>query len=131
MTATKNTPAPAPAKPEVPAPAKAEVPAPTPTPDHAAPIGPLTELEALRAELAAVKAQIPVRPAKPTTARDYVREVDLAIIIAAGDAVEATVPEKFRAEVKQLVANQLHHLSTPKAGWPSTTLPTPDRSEWR
>jgi hypothetical protein len=73
----------------------------------------------------------PAKPAKPLTARDYVRNVDLAIIIAAGTAVDELVPEQFRTEVRQLVANQLHHLTTPKAGWPSATLPTPDRSEWR
>lgn len=121
----KTTPAPAKTS------APAEVPAPTPTPDHAAPIGPLTELEALRAEVENLRAAVPAKPAKPATARDYVKSVDLAIIIAAGEAVEEIVPEKFRAEVRQLVANQLHHLSTPKAGWPSATLPTPDRSEWR
>ena len=119
MTATKTTPAPA-----TPA-AKVPAPAPVPTPDHAAPIGPLTELEALKAEVERLRAAVPVKPAKPVTARDYVREVDLAIIIAAGDAVEKMVPEKFQKEVRQLVANQLHHLSTPKQGWPSATLPTP------
>lgn len=73
----------------------------------------------------------PAKPARPLTARDYVRSVDLAVIIAAGEAVEEMVPEALRAEVRQLVANQLHHLTTPKAGWPSATLPTPDRSDWR
>jgi hypothetical protein len=94
-------------------------------------LGPMTEVEALRAELEALRAAVPAKPARPTTARDYVKSVDLAIIIAAGEAVEELVPEQFRKDVRQLVANQLHHLSTPKAGWPSTTLPTPDRSEWR
>lgn len=104
----------------------------TPAPVPAAPVlGPLTELEALRAEVEALRAAVPAKPARPATARDYVKTVDLAVIIAAGEAVEELVPEQFRAEVRQLVANQLHHLTTPKAGWPSATLPTPDRSEWR
>lgn len=117
-----TTPAPAPAP---------EVEAPTPTPAPASePIAPVADLIASLG-FAPKPAAAPAKPARPLTARDYVRNVDLAIIIAAGEAVDEIVPEKFRAEVKQLVANQLHHLSTPKAGWPSTNLPTPDRSEWR
>lgn len=116
---------------KTPTPAPAETETPAATEPTAPVIGPMTELEALRAELEALRAAVPAKSAKPATARDYVRNVDLAIIMAAGEAVDEIVPEKFRAEVRQLVANQLHHLSTPKAGWPSTTLPTPDRSEWR
>lgn len=106
--------------------------APADAPAADAPVlGPMTELEALRAEVEALRAAVPAKPARPQTARDYVRNVDLAIIIAAGELVDEIVPEQFRSDVRQLVANQLHHLSTPKAGWPSTVLPTPDRSEWR
>lgn len=73
----------------------------------------------------------PAPAPKPMTARDFVKVVDLAVLIAAGEAVNEIVPEELREQVAQLVANQLHHLSTPKVGWPSTVLPTPDRSEWR
>ena len=69
--------------------------------------------------------------AKEKTATDYRREVDLAIIQAAGNLVDEIVPAKLRKEVAVLIANQLHHLSTPKAGWPAKNLPKPDRSDWR
>lgn len=68
--------------------------------------------------------------AKPKTAAEWRREIDLLLIRAAGDLVKEHVPTGLRAEVSQLIANQLHHLSTPKAGWPSS-LPKPQRSDWR
>jgi len=77
------------------------------------------------------KRTVKARPSKPLGAADWRRTVDLAIIIAAGDLVTELVPEKHRDEVANLIANQLHHLSTPALGWPSTVLPTPDRSDWR
>jgi hypothetical protein len=65
------------------------------------------------------------------TATDYRREIDLLIITAAGELVTAHVPAELRGQVARLIANQLHHMSTPKAGWPSAVLPTPERSDWR
>jgi hypothetical protein len=85
----------------------------------------------LLAELGGFAPSAPVKPAKPATAADYRRAVDLAIIIAAGDLVNDMVPEQFRSAVAAQISNQLHHLSTPKAGWPSAVLPVPDRSDWR
>jgi len=69
-------------------------------------------------------------PKKPTTA-DYRNEIDQAIIRAAGELVKQMVPADLHGHVSQLIANQLHHLSTPKQGWPSDILPRPNRSEWR
>lgn len=76
--------------------------------------------------------KFPMRPApapKPKSARDWTRDVDAAILEAAAKLVEEIVPEDKRDAVAQLVANQLHHLSTPALGW-ATTLPKPARSEW-
>lgn len=84
----------------------------------------------LIADLGFAPARI-VRPTRPRTALDYRRDVDLAIIEAAGEIIAKRVPEKHRAAVSKLIANQLHHLSTPALGWPSAVLPTPDRSDWR
>lgn len=64
------------------------------------------------------------------TASDYRREVDAALIKAAGNLVPEIVPEQFRAEVAQMISNQLHHLSTPAIGWESA-LPKPDRAGWK
>jgi hypothetical protein len=80
--------------------------------------------------LAACPAPRPVL-ARPKTPRDYARDVDLAIIAAAGALVNDLVPAGDRAAVARLIANQLHHLSTPTLGWPSLTLPRPDRADWR
>jgi hypothetical protein len=66
---------------------------------------------------------------KVKSAADYRREIDVLIIQAAGSLVEEHVPDDLRAKVAQLIANQLHHLSTPKAGWPGI-LPKPERAEW-
>lgn len=68
---------------------------------------------------------------KAKTAADYRKEIDLAIITAAGEMVTERVPEQLREQVARLIANQLHHLSTPSGGWPTEVLPTPDRSDWR
>jgi hypothetical protein len=69
---------------------------------------------------------------KAKTARDYVREIDAKILTFAGEAIELTadLPAEMRVEVAALIANQLHHLATPKTGWVGS-LPTPDRSEWK
>ena len=68
---------------------------------------------------------------KAVTARTFVRDLDTAILIEAGRIVaEAEIPENLRAEVENLIANQLHHLASPKVGWPTEDLPTPNRSEW-
>jgi len=98
-------------------------------------------LAALRAAFAlantdptAFAAKYPAKAAptvKPRTATDWRRDVDLAIIMAAGDLVAELVPAEHRDEVARLIANQLHHLSTPALGWPSAVLPTPARSDWR
>jgi|SRR5690348_4777572 hypothetical protein len=82
----------------------------------------------------AFAAKFPAKPApapKPRTAVDYRRDVDAAIIAKAGELVADLVPEEHRDEVSRLIANQLHHLSTPALGWPSEVLPVPDRSDWR
>lgn len=73
----------------------------------------------------------PAKPARAKNAQDWARDVDLAIIAAAGNLVEELVPEEFRATVARRIAQQLHHMSTPKLGWPSLTLPRPDRSDWK
>lgn len=80
----------------------------------------------------AFAAKFPAKPApvaKPKSARDWTRDVDAAILEAAAKLVEDLVPEDKRDAVAQLVANQLHHLSTPALGWVGT-LPRPARSEW-
>lgn len=100
--------------------------APAPKPTIADPMAPA----AAAAFLAACPLPRPV-PVRPMSARDYARNVDLAIIAAAGQIVNDLVPEPHRATVARLIANQLHHLSTPALGWPSMTLPKPDRSDWR
>jgi hypothetical protein len=68
---------------------------------------------------------------KAKTPTDYRKEIDLAIITAAGALVAERVPEEMRPVVARLIANQLHHLSTPKTGWPTDHLPKPERSDWR
>lgn len=68
---------------------------------------------------------------KAKTAADYRREIDLAIITAAGELVKEQVPEELREQVARLISNQLHHMSSPANGWPTEVLPTPDRSDWR
>lgn len=99
------------------------------------------EIAAMRATLAAATAarkaaKTAERAAKAATAaaptaRDYVRKVDAAILAAVGELVKAAeVPEALAAEVNQLLANQLHHLSSPERGWVSD-LPRPARSEWK
>jgi hypothetical protein len=102
-------------------------------------LAPADEIKALRAQLAAAQnkakeareAERLARANAPKikTARDYVREVDAAILGYATNLM-TDVPEALRAEVAQLVANQLHHLSSPTVGWIGD-LPRPDRSEWR
>ncbi len=97
--------------------------------------------DALRAELAAASkaakdARLAAREAanaapKVPTARDFVRTLDAAILASAGAIVaDAELPEELRAEVEMLVANQLHHLASPKTGWDVPGLPRPQRSEW-
>jgi len=106
----------------------------TATPTPTAPTAPPAPTAPVRpADEAAWYAQAagPAKPARPKSAVDYRRDVDLAIIAAAGQLVSDLVPPQHRAAVARLIANQLHHLSTPTLGWPSLTLPTPDRSEWR
>lgn len=93
-----------------------------------------TTIEEMKAELTRLRAELSSRPAKPARAKnaaDFRRDVDLAIIAYAGNLVAGMVPAEFQAEVGKLVANQLHHLSTPALGWPSENLPKPDRSDWR
>jgi len=102
---------------------------------------PADEIKALKAQLAAATAaakaakaaarEAKAAEAKKPTARDYVRKVDLLILGAVGDLLAgAEVPAELLPEVKQLLANQLHHLSSPERGW-AGDLPKPDRSEWR
>lgn len=70
---------------------------------------------------------------KPRTARDAVREIDSEILTVAGEIatrIAGEYPEEIRPEILALVANQLHHLASPKNGWVGT-LPVPDRSEWK
>ena len=95
----------------------------------AAPASPYADLIADLGGLPAPRAA--TRPTKPKAAADYRTDVDQAIILAAGTIVNDLVPEKYRETVARMVANQLHHLASPKTGWPSPTLPVPDRSEWR
>lgn len=71
---------------------------------------------------------------KAKTAREYVREIDAAILEAAGEIaarIAVTCPDiEMRADILAAVSNQLHHLTTPKVGWVGS-LPTPERSEWK
>src|ERR1019366_10511408 len=70
---------------------------------------------------------------KPVTARDAVRKIDGEILAAAGEIavrIAEEYPEEMRSEILALVSNQLHHLASPKIGWPETSLPVPARSEW-
>jgi len=104
-------------------------------------LAPADEIKALKAALAAATAKAKAakdaaKAAKAATvaaptARDYVRKIDAAILRAVGDLVtEAEVPETLLSEVRQLLANQLHHLSSPERGW-ECDLPKPARSEWK
>lgn len=63
------------------------------------------------------------------TLHDYRRELSRAVIVAAGELI-SQAPREHRAELAQAISNQLHHLTTPKAGWPKGKLPVPQRSEW-
>jgi len=115
---------------------------PAPAPEVIAGVTmPADEIKALKAQLAAATAaakaakaaarEAKAAEAKKPTARDYVRKVDLLILGAVGDLLAgAEVPAELLPEVKQLLANQLHHLSSPERGW-AGDLPKPDRSEWR
>lgn len=86
--------------------------------------------EALRAQKKADREAKAAVAAKPT-ARDFVRRIDLAILSYVPNLLAgADVPDELKSEVAQLIANQLHHLSSPERGWP-TDLPKPARSEWR
>jgi hypothetical protein len=135
--------APSSTRPEVPAVLAGVVIETTPAETAEVPFGPLTARDAARAALAeakrlaavardAAKAAREAKAAapKPVTARDYVRKVDAAILGYAAFLVAEEVPEEMRAEVAQLIANQLHHLASPSSGWVGD-LPKPDRSEWR
>jgi len=113
MTTTAATPAPA-AKPATTRKPRAKKPAPAATP--APPVAPVTP---------------PAPEPKPKTPADYRREIDLAIIAAAGELVKNSVPDALRPVVARLIANQLHHLSSPSGGWPTEHLPKPERSDWR
>lgn len=99
-----------------------------------APTAKTTAARKPRAAKAAPKPTPAPEPAKveqpKKTANDYRREIDLLIIQAAGEIVSARVPAEQRDAVAQAIANQLHHLSTKKLGWPAGVLPTPDRSDW-
>lgn len=99
------------------------------------------EIKAMRAKIAAATAankaakkaerEAKAAVAAAPTARDYVRKVDAAILGYVGNLLAgAEVPEALQAEVAQLLANQLHHLSSPERGWDSA-LPKPNRSEWK
>lgn len=119
----------------------ADAPAPAVPEVLAGVTAPEEEIKRLRAELAAATAKATAArkaasdarkaaAAKPT-ARDYVRAVDAAILSYVPSLIAgADVPEELRAEVAQLVANQLHHLSTPERGWPAE-MPKPARSDWK
>ena len=74
----------------------------------------------------------PAPAPKDKTAAAFVRELDLALIAAAGELFErADIPAKMRKDVAQSFANQLHHLSRPALGWPADgKLPRPVRSDW-
>jgi hypothetical protein len=91
--------------------------------------------KAIPAKVAPAKVAAPAPAPAPEqakkTAADYRKEIDLLIITAAGALVTEHVPAELREQVARLIANQLHHLSTPKAGWPSAVLPKPERSDWR
>lgn len=115
---------------------------PAPAPEVLAGVTmPADEIKDLKARLAAANAQLKAdkararelkaAEAKKPTARDYVRKVDLLILGAVGDLMAGTeIPDDLKPEVAQLLANQLHHLSSPERGW-AGDLPKPDRSEWR
>lgn len=96
---------------------------------------PATVTDVVPADFAAAwagaMATVAAATVKPPTARDIARKVDLAIIAAASKLVDELAPAPLRDEVARLIANQLHHLSTPALGWPAANLPRPDRSDWR
>jgi hypothetical protein len=104
-------------------------PKPTDAPATDAPANPYASLLADLGGFKPLKAT-PTK-VKPTSATDWRRTIDLAIITAAGNLVTELVPEEMRDDVAKLIANQLHHLSTPALGWPSEVLPQPERSDWR
>lgn len=139
---TPTAPAPKPAPPKTAGTAPTPAPTPKPVPEVLAGVTvPADEIKDLKARLAAANAQLKAdrakarelkaAQAKAPTARDYVRKIDLLILGKVGDLVmEAEVPGDMLKEVEQLLANQLHHLSSPERGWHGD-LPKPDRSEWR
>lgn len=146
-TAPSNTPVPAApkttaARPGPAKPAAAPAPAPAPAPEVLAGVTmSAEEIKTMKARIAAAQKQLAAdkraarearaAEAKKPTARDYVRNVDLLILGAVGELIKsAEVPAELLPEVKQLLANQLHHLSSPERGW-AGDLPKPARSEWR
>lgn len=114
---------------------KNQTPADAPATD--APAAPETAemtIEEMKAEMARLRAELAARPERPVrkaTAADWRRTIDLALIEYAGNLIAGSVPDDLQKAVARLVSNQLHHLSTPELGWPSTVLPVPDRSDWR
>lgn len=133
--------------PVAPAPEPTPAPAPEvkdgPAEDHAEPIGPMTPqqmIEHLQAQLLAAQA----RPAKAATFG--APEAKNALFTAAVKVLDELVANlkdddpivkvMGRADAARTMSQAIHHFATGrdaegKRVWPATTLPKPQRSDWR
>lgn len=124
-------------KPEQDAPA----PAAEPTPAEGPWQGPLTELDTLKAQVAALQAAKVQRSTKPdfSAGRNAlfsaaVRTLDTMVADLKDD--DPILQSMSREDAARLVSQAIHHFATGRdaAGrriWPATTLPKPNRSDWR
>lgn len=114
-------------------------PAAEPTEDPIA--GPKTELDTLRDELAAMRTAPAPKAAKPDFGWAK-NELFRAAVIALDEMVGGLKDEDpilgamNRAEAARLISQAIHHFATGKdqsgaRRWPATTLPKPNRSDWR
>jgi hypothetical protein len=111
--------------------------------DQATVAGPLTELEALKAELAALRATPVAAPkaktygapeAKNDLFRLAVRKLDEMV---SGLKDEDPILKAIdRSEAARTISQAIHHFATGRDEkgarvWPATTLPKPQRSSWK
>ena len=117
--------------------------APEPQPDHAEPIGPLSEVETLKAALAAALATpAPVVKSKTYGAPEAKNELfrlavqNLDWMVGNLKDDDPILSAMDRAEVARVISQAIHHFATGRDDkgariWPATTLPRPQRSDWK
>jgi hypothetical protein len=109
-------------------------------------LGPMTELEALRAQLAELQ-QARTQPAPkasygPTEAKRDIFEMAITAIDSAFSAAVAAdekpdwLTVMSSEDAARVISQAIHHFPTNrdangKRVWPAKTLPKPDRSSWR